>query len=286
MDQLFELLERPELESPVLILALDGWIDAGLGASTALSTIFETTTTTTVATFDTDTLLDHRARRPTAHLLDGINTGLTWPDLELRAGNDKNDKDVLFLTGAEPDHYWRAFSRAVVDLATQFGTRLVVGLGAYPAPTPHTRPTQVVATATERELADAVGFIHGQLDVPAGVHAAIERTCADNGLPAVGIWAQVPHYTTAMPYPAASLALIEALPKTAGLTFDTLGLSTEMISTRERLDSLIANSEEHLAMVQQLEEHVDTVSEAESEGLISGEDIAAEFEKYLREQGL
>ncbi len=286
MDQLFELLERPELEAPVLVLGLDGWIDAGLGASTALSTIFETTETTTVATFDTDTLLDHRARRPTAHLNDGVNTGLTWPELELRAGTDSDGKDVLFLTGAEPDHYWRAFSRAVVDLALDFDTRLVVGLGAYPAPTPHTRPTQVVATATERDLADAVGFIHGQLDVPAGVHAAIERTCADHGLPAVGIWAQVPHYTTAMPYPAASLALIEALPKVAGLHFSTMGLSTEAITTRERLDTLVSNSDEHMAMVQQLEEHVDSLSQAESEGLISGDDIAAEFEKYLRDQGL
>lgn len=285
MNQLFELLEQPELKSPVLILALDGWIDAGMGASTAISTIFETTKTTTIATFDTDALLDHRARRPTAHLVDGVNTGLTWPELELRAGTDSDENDVLFLTGAEPDHFWRSFSRSVVDLALIFDVRLVVGLGAYPAPTPHTRPTQIVATATSEELASNVGFIHGQLDVPAGVHAAIERCCVDASLPAIGIWAQVPHYTTAMAYPAASLALIEALPRVAGLNFDTLGLSTDALSTRERLDSLVANSDEHMNMVRQLEEYVDSVEEAEREGLISGEDIAAEFERYLREQG-
>lgn len=285
MDQLFELLERPELSAPVLVLALDGWIDAGLGASTALSTIFESTPTTTIATFDTDTLLDHRARRPTTHLVDGINTGLTWPELELRRGADSRANDVLFLTGAEPDHYWRAFSRSVVDLALELGTHLVVGLGAYPAPTPHTRATRVVATATERYLADKVGFIDGHLDVPAGIHAAIERTCADRGLPAIGIWAQVPHYTTAMPYPAGALALIEALTEVAGLEFDPLGLPTEIISTRERLDNLVANSDEHMAMVRQLEEHVDSLDEAEQENIVSGDDIAAEFEKYLREQG-
>jgi len=93
MSALFELLERPDLESPVLLLALDGWIDAGLGASTALSTILETTDTATVATFDTDALLDHRARRPTMHLVDGVNTGLTWPALELRAADSRLPAD-------------------------------------------------------------------------------------------------------------------------------------------------------------------------------------------------
>lgn len=285
MNPLFELLERPELDAPVMVLALEGWIDAGLGASAALNAILETTETATVATFDTDSLLDHRARRPTTHLVDGVNTGLTWPNLELRAGGDRDGNDVLLLVGAEPDHSWRAFSRAVVDLALEFDVRLVVGLGAYPAPTPHTRPTRVVSTATQRDLAELVGFIHGQLDVPAGVHAAIERRCADTGLPAVGIWAQVPHYAAAMQYPAAGLALLEALPRVAGLSFDTLGLPTEAVATRERLDSLVASSEEHGSLVRQLEEHVDSLEQAEREGLVSGEDLAAELERFLRDQG-
>ena len=117
MSPLFELLERPELESPVLVLGLDGWIDAGLAAATALGTVLEDLETATVATFDTDVLLDHRSRRPVMHLEDGVATGLTWPTLELRAGADRFGNDLLFLTGAEPDHQWRAFSRVVVDLA-------------------------------------------------------------------------------------------------------------------------------------------------------------------------
>lgn len=285
MDPLFEVLDEPEVSAPVLVLALDGWIDAGLAASTALETILEDTEATTVATFDTDLLLDHRARRPTAHLVDGMNTGLTWPNLELRAAKDTLGNDMLILVGAEPDHLWRAFSTSVVDLAIRFGTRMVVGLGAYPAPTPHTRPTRVVATATDSDLAELVGYIHGQLDVPAGVHAAIERRCADVGLPAVGIWAQVPHYATAMPFPAGALALIQMLPKVAGLSFHEATLEADVLSTRERLDSLVANSEEHLALVRQLEDHVDSIEQAEREGLVSGEDLAAELERFLREQG-
>jgi len=285
MSHLFELFERPDLESPVLIMALDGWIDAGLGAATALSTILETVEMETVATFDADALLDHRARRPTMHLLDGVNTGLTWPTIELRAASDRAGNDVLFLVGAEPDHTWRAFSRGVVDLALEFGTRLVVGLGAYPAPVPHTRPLRLVSTATSSELAEQVGTIGGRIDVPAGVHAAIERRCADVGLPATGLWAQVPHYAAAMPYPAAGLSLLDGLARVADVSFDRGSLAEEAEATRQRLDSLVANSDEHVELVRQLEAQVDAVEDAHPSDPVSGDELVAEVERFLRDQG-
>jgi hypothetical protein len=281
---LFELVERPDLDAPVLVLALDGWIDAGLGAAQALAAIVESSEMETVAVFDSDALLDHRARRPTMHLVDGLNTGLSWPSIELRATTDRQGNEALFLIGAEPDHSWRAFSRAVVDLALEFGSRLLVGLGAYPAPVPHTRPTKLVSTATSAELAELVGFVPGQIDVPAGVHAAIERRCADVGLPAVGLWAQVPHYAAALPYPAAGLALIEGLARIADLRFDPGGLAAEAAASRDRIDSLVANSEEHLEMVRQLEHHVDAMEAADQGGLPTGDELAAELERFLREQ--
>lgn len=280
---LYELIERPPLDAPTLVLGLDGWIDAGLGAAQALSAIVEQTEMETVAVFDSDVLLDHRARRPTMHLVDGVNTGLTWPVIELRAATDLDGTEALFLVGAEPDHNWRAFSRAAVDLAMEFDTKLVVGLGAYPAPVPHTRPTGVVSTATTRDLAERVGFIHGQIDVPSGVHAAIERRCADVGLPAAGLWAQVPHYAATMPYPQAGAALLRSLEETTGLRFDASPLGTEGEQTSQRLDELVANSTEHTDMVRQLEQHVDAL-EAEGELLASGDELAAELEKFLRDQ--
>jgi hypothetical protein len=281
---IFELIERPDLESPVLLLALEGWIDAGFGAAQALATIVETTEMTTVASFDSDTLLDHRARRPTMHLADGRNTGLTWPSIELRAMTDDDGTEALVLMGAEPDHLWRAFSRSAVDLALEFNCRLVVGIGAYPAPVPHTRPTRLVATATTAELAEQVGYVPGSIDVPAGVHAAIERRCAEVGIPALGLWAQVPHYAAAMPYPAASAALLDGLGTFAGLSFASGNLATEATSARERIDALVANSDEHLEMVRQLEHHVDTIQQAEGDGLPSGDELAAEVERFLRDQ--
>ncbi len=280
---LYELIERPTLEAPTLVLGLDGWIDAGLGAAQALSAIVDQVEMETIAIFDSDILLDHRARRPTMHLVDGVNTGLTWPVIELRAATDVEGTEALFLVGAEPDHNWRAFSRAVVDLALEFDTQMVVGLGAYPSPVPHTRPTQVVSTATSRQLAEVVGFLHGHIDVPSGVHAAIERRCADVGLQAVGLWAQVPHYAATMPFPQAGAALLESLSTTAGLHFDRGKLEEAGRQAKQRLDELVANSTEHTEMVHQLEQHVDAM-EVEGQLLASGDELAAELERFLRDQ--
>jgi proteasome assembly chaperone (PAC2) family protein len=282
--RLYEFVENPDLESPVLVVVLDGWIDAGLGASAALETLTAACSPELVAFFDADSLLDHRARRPTMHIEDGIQTGLTWPAIELKAGTDLDGNDVLFLVGAEPDHQWRGFARAVVDLALELGCRMCVGLGAYPAPVPHTRPTRVVATTAALELAERVGIIHGRIDVPAGVQAAIEEQATEMLLPAVGLWAQVPHYASAMPYPAAGAALIEALNDVTGLRFDTGGLNDDAAAARSRLDSLIADSDEHQQLVRQLEEQVDALADAQGLPLPSGEELAAELERFLRDQ--
>ncbi|NCY17140.1 MAG: PAC2 family protein [Actinobacteria bacterium] len=285
MSELYELIDSPDLESPPLILGLEGWVDAGFAAANAFGTLLEDLDTITVAVFDSDSLLDHRSRRPTMHLINGINAGLSWPSIELRAGVDRVGNEVLFLVGVEPDHRWRAFSSAVVDLAHQFGVSTVYGLGAYPAPVPHTRATRLVATATTPELAALVGSIDGRIDVPAGVHAAIERCCAEGGLPATGLWAQIPHYAAGMPYPAGALALIEGLRNVGGLQFPLGSLVEDARLTRARLDELVANSEEHVAMVRQLEEQIDAIVDTTPTGpLPTGDDLAAELEQFLREQ--
>lgn len=289
--KLYELLDTPELDSPVMIMVLEGWIDAGLGAAGAVSALMEDLEMTTVATFDADLLLDHRARRPVLHLVDGVNTGLTWPTIELRAAADRGGTDFLLLVGAEPDHHWHAFSRAVVDLAMDLGVRMVVGLGAYPAPTPHTRPSRLSATATTAELADQVGYVRGTLDVPGGVQAAIERRCAEVGVPAVGLWAQVPHYVATMPYPPASAALVEGLRAVAELDLAVGDLAEEAAATRSRLDALVADNDTHEAMVRQLESQYDAEERHDGlllgggEALPSGDELAAELERFLREEG-
>ncbi len=266
-----------------MLMGLEGWIDAGFGAANAMAMLLAELDTEPVATFDADELLDHRARRPIMHLEDGVTTNLSWPGIELRSSRDLVDHDLLLLVGAEPDHAWRAFSNAVVDLALDFGTRLVLGLGAYPAATPHTRPTLLSCTANSEELAAAWPFLRGTLDVPAGVQAAIERRCLDVGLPAMGVWAQVPHYTSAMAYPPASMALVDGLMKVGDLTLPVGDLPDEARQARERLDSIIAGNDEHTEMVRALEREAD--SSANQPPLPSGDELAAELERFLREHG-
>jgi proteasome assembly chaperone (PAC2) family protein len=284
MSRLYEFIQHPELDAPVLVVVLDGWIDAGLGAAAAVEAITPGSALDPVAVFDSDILLDHRARRPTMHIADGVTTPLTWPTIELKAGADPEGHDVLFLLGAEPDHQWRAFSSDVVALAMEMGCRMVVGLGAYPAPTPHTRPTRVIATTAWPDLAGRVDIVHGRIDVPAGVQAAIEEHAHEVGLPSIGLWAQVPHYASAMPFPAAAEALIESLNDVAGLQFGTGRLNEDAAAARVRLDGLIADSSEHQQLVRQLEAQVDAVSDAEDAGLPSGEELAEELQRYLRDQ--
>ena len=167
--------------------------------------------------------------------------------------------------------------------------RMMLGLGAFPSPVPHTRPTRLVATATDQALAARVGFMPGGIEVPAGIEAALEVACKDAGIPAIGLWARVPHYAAAMPYPAAAVALIDGLVDIGGLTLSAADLREAATRTADQIDELIANSEEHRSMVTQLESQVDATENEQTDidqsSLPTGDEIAAELERFLRGQG-
>jgi len=285
---LYELIERPDLDEPVLVLALEGWIDAGLAADGAAEVLAERLDTVTVARFSTDDLVDYRARRPVAHLTDGVLRGLTWPAIELRAGVDGDGNELLLLVGAEPDRLWHAFTVEVVTLALDFGARLCAGLGAYPFASPHTRPPRVACTASTPRLAEGA-FLRASLDFPGGIQAAIEQACHQRGIPAAGLWAQIPHYVPAnMPFPAGSVALLESLNMLGDLSLPLGDLPARAEATRKRLDELIAQNPEHVAMLRQLEAAWDHAQPAEQPiaitDLPSGDELVAELEEFLRDQ--
>lgn len=278
-------LADPDLNEPVLVVGLEGWIDAGIAASTAVATLLDTLPTEVLATFDTEYFIDQRARRPLARIVDGVTTELTWPEIQLRYGRDGDGADVLFLVGPEPDFHWSDFVDVVTDAAGRFDVRLVVGLGAFPAPTPHTRPVRVIGTApaASAELLASVGTVSGEIEVPAGIGTALELGFAELDMDVVTLWARVPHYVASMPYPQAAMALLDALARVAGLTLDSTKLRTAADEARRHVDELVTNNPEHSSMVERLEQAADqTEGTSLGEELPSGDELAAELERFLR----
>ena len=275
--------EHRPLARPVLVVALEGWIDAGMAAAGAASTILGELETEVVATFDADELLDHRARRPVLHLVAGVSEELSWPTIDVLGATDAAGNDLLILAGPEPDHSWRAFGHAVSDLATQLDVRMVVGLGAYPATVPHTRPVRLSITAGSEELASRWPFLRGTLDVPAGAQAVVESFASDAGMESLTLWAQIPHDASGGPYPSGSAALLDNLEVVAGLQVPRGVLEQEAADTVARLDAAIARNDEHTAMLRALEADAD---ETPDQGMIpSGDELAAELERFLRDEG-
>lgn len=277
-----------ELDGPVLVLFLDGWIDAGLGAASAMAHLLAAASTELVASFDVDHFVDYRDRRPVVSISNGLAEGLDWPEIELRAWKDRSGKDVVSLVGPEPDLAWHTFVDSVVELGQELGVRLVVTLGAFPLSVPHTRPVKLVATApttASLDLAEEVGVVRGTHTLPAPISAALLEGFGAAGIAAVGLWARVPHYAAAMPYPAASAALVDGLATVAGLDLDSADLHAAAGLANARIDGLIAGSEEHSNMVRALEEAVDAEQVTppfDPDDLPTGDEIGAELERFLR----
>ncbi len=280
----------PELKDPTLIVMLSGWIDASGAASSAMSHIITESAARSLIEFDADTFIDFRARRPFMELREGVNTRIAWNLPEIQVGTDDNDRDVLLLTGPEPDIAWNAFAEAVAGLAKQLNVTQCIGLGAYPFGAPHTRSVGLTATSPDPSIIERLTLSKNSLDAPAGVEAIIEHAMHRIGIPSFCLWAQIPHYVSSMAYPAASAALIDALCLETGLSYDTATLRQEAVVQRERLDQLVSNNPDHSEMLGKLEEAYDSMhgaSAGEHDTPIeipSVEDLAAEVEQFLRDQ--
>lgn len=296
--ELIAFSERPDLREPVMVVMLSGWIDASTAAASAMATLDSELGARTIGLFDRDTFIDYRARRPTMEIREGLNSRLVWADIELKTGRDRAGRDVLLLAGHEPDAAWNGFISCVATIAADFGVTTSVGLGAYPIATPHTRPSRLSCTTPSREVLERLPYLKNSVDVPAGMQAALEHGLVAKGVTAYGLWAQVPHYVSQMSYPAASVALLDGLREMTGIDVDTSAIRTEAVLQRSRLDDLVAGNDEHVAMVRQLEQIYDATAGSapapvpapdagpiDSEGLPSADELAAELEQFLREQG-
>jgi proteasome assembly chaperone (PAC2) family protein len=274
---LYHLDEPGNLASPILVAAFDGWIDAGGASSTAAARLAEGGTA--VATFDGDILFDFRSRRPTLEIVDGQIAELTWPGLTLWHRRI-DDRDLLVLTGAEPDFRWHELAAAVVELGSALHVALWISLGAIPAAVPHTRGVHVLGTASKPDLlrGDVQAGPAGILRVPAAAISILEHAVSEAGIPAVGYYAQIPHYMSG-PYPAAAVELLRAVGRHLGSEVPVGSLVEEASALRTRLDAATALEETTRSYVERLEAMVD------EERLPAGDDLISEIEEFLRDRG-
>jgi hypothetical protein len=267
----------PALVAPSFVAAFDGWVDSGTAATTAAQQLLRDAPI--VATFDPDALYDYRARRPTLEIVDGRISSLSWPELHLRRARF-GTRDLLVLTGPEPDDRWRTFSAAVVELARHFDVAEWVSLGAIPAAVPHTRPVPIIGTASDPALlrGDVLPGPAGLLRVPAAAISVLEHAMIEAGFASVGYFAQVPHYVSG-PYAAAAVELLSALGRHLGIILPAGDLADEARQLRTRLDTATALEESTRTYVQRLEAMVD------EQRLPSGDELIGEIERFLREGG-
>ncbi len=274
---LYTLDDSRELIEPVVLAAFDGWVDAGSAATTALQILADDGDV--VATFDADRLFDYRARRPPLEIVDGRLTSLTWPELTLRRTR-LEERDLLVLVGPEPDYRWRAFTAATLELVRRLGVVEWVSVGAIPAAVPHTRSVPIMGTEASPGLlrGDVLAGPAGTLRVPAALISALEIEVAAAGIPALGYFAQVPHYVSG-PYATAAVALLGTLSVHLGTEILAPALADEARELRTRLDTAAGVDETTRGYVERLEAMYD------EQRLPSGDDLISDIERFLRDQG-
>ena len=270
---LYEIEELRTLTEPVFITAFEGWVSAGSAGTTAADHLAGDAEV--VARFDTDELIDYRVNRPTLDIRDGVPHDIEWPEITLRH-QMLGGRDLLILTGPEPDRLWKRFSGEIADLALRLGVVEYISLGGIPWAAAHTRPTTLVMTASEPDLVEAGSRMEGTMRVPAAVASAISRRVKDQGIPTFGFYARVPHYVAGIYYPAA-VALVDRVTSHLRVLLPTGSLVDEAAEQRRRLDEAIDDQPQGRAIVKQLEELAD------HEGDASSEELAAEIERYLQQ---
>jgi hypothetical protein len=273
---LYHLDDHPPLIDPLMIVAFDAWVDAGNAATTAARLIADASQP--IAGIEADGLYDYRARRPTLNIHDGRLVSAEWPELRVLYRRFEQ-RDVLILSGPEPDYRWRELSRELVMLARDLGVAAWLTLGSIPAAVPHTRPVSILGTESQPGLlrGGVEAGPTGSMQVPSAAVSIIDIAMAEAGIPTLGYFAQVPHYVNGE-YPAAAVALVRAVEYHIGEPIPTAGLELEATTMSAKLDTAAAADDSTTSYVERLEELSDEAR------LPSGDELIGEIERFLREQ--
>ncbi len=280
--------ERPShLSSPSLIAAFGGWNDAGEAASGAVTYLADTLGATCVARADAEMIFDFQSHRPRVEIVDGEVQGpVVLPHLELWATPPETSQGLLLVRGSEPSMRWPSICRWIMDVAEELGVAHLVTLGALIADVPHTRPVRVSAMSTPPELTETLNPRRPDYSGPSGITSMMHAAAVDRGLPSMSLWAAIPHYIGGGQNPDASLTLLHALNTLLGIRPDYSGMEQNVADYRQQIEEAVASSPQASAMIEELERTYDEqTDEADAFGQIpSGDAIAAEFERFLRDQ--
>jgi proteasome assembly chaperone (PAC2) family protein len=277
------VVHRPELTHPVLITAFRGWNDGGQGASLAGGYLAKTWSAARFAEIEPEGFFDFSSTRPHVSLIDGETRQIEWPDNAFyHAAIPGLERDAVLMLGIEPSLRWKTFAGLITGLAHDLGVEFVVTLGSLLADVPHTRPSPVTGGATDPELIERLGLQRSRYEGPTGIVGVLHDVCSRAALPAVSLWAAVPHYVSLAPSPRAALALCNRLADILDTKIETSELDEAAERYSEQVSEAVASDDETAAYVAELEQRADVI--ADEDDLPSGDSLAAELTRFLRER--
>ncbi len=295
---------RPDgLRAPAMVCAFQGWNDAGDAASSAVAFLASALDARRFARIDSEEFYDFQANRPAIRLTeesrsrdgedgegDGASAGaareIEWPTVEIfEATAPRAPRDLVLVQGVEPSMRWRAFSSHMVDLAEALGVQVVVSLGALLGDVPHTRPVAMTGHASDAALLERVGIQASSYEGPTGIVGVLHTACAQAGLPSASLWAAVPHYVAAAANPKAALALLRRVEVLIGVSVDVTELESSAEDYERQVGLAVRSDPDIQAFVERLEQAADSEEQSTPEELPSGDIIASEFQRFLRQRG-
>ena len=284
-SQELRVVGRPELARPVLVAAFRGWNDGGQGATLAAGYLAKLWNAERFADIDPEGFFDFQSTRPHVSLDEGLTRKIEWPDNAFYHGRmTGSERDVVLLLGIEPSLRWRTFSKLVLDLARDLGVELVVTLGSLLADVPHTRAAPVTGAASDPALVESLGLQHSRYEGPTGIVGILQDACRRDGMPAASLWAAVPHYVSLAPSPRAARALCDRLAGLLAVDIDTAELAEAEETYAEQVSEAVSSDADTAAYVEELERRTDELDLEEHEELPSGDTLAAELTRFLRQQ--
>jgi len=287
-------VERARLERPPLVCAFRGWNDGGEAATLAAKYMIERWGGRAIAAIEPEEFFDFQVSRPTVRLEDGVSRVIEWPSCEFAAATVEGRSVVVFVA-PEPNVRWKTFAGTILATAREMGSPLVVTLGAFLTDVPHSRAVPVVGSAEDPAAATRLGLSRSQYEGPTGIVGVLHDASNRSGLPSVSLWAAVPHYLPPAPNPKAALALVERTSLLLGVPVETGPLAEAAVACEEGVSRLVRESDELGEYVERLEATADEAERERAgsatlsgelqlqEGVPSGESIAAELERFLRE---